>query len=369
MKVKYAAQVFSDSMCTAISVFIALQKIDAQAMYTANFVSDINKLFDTFNSNTFGKDSHSFRYALSETSPHLSFLEEMISNFTTCKFINAKRPACINGWIISIKSLIGLYNDISSQYTIKKLLTRRLNQDPLENFFSIVRQQNGWCRNPTVTQFQHSFRQTLISNVYKICKNTNCEDDNNYFFLSLKSVVNHEVQPTSTCRRIDIDYEALTEQTLIEDNAVYYVAGYVAMTFFNRHNCSCCKDLIIDQSRSQDCDYKLFASFKMYDYLHEGQGLIFVKDHIFKIIKCWEANFQLIFKKIIFIDYLKESLFQYLKNNGPDLKICCSEDFSNLFIKQYIRMKINWSLRNLNKTKENKTLGKQHQILRNFCHL
>lgn len=370
MKVKYAAQIFSDSMNTAMSVYMALQKLEAQALHTANFISDMNKLFDSFNSNKCGKEPHSLRYALSQSSPHLSFLDDMLNNFNECRFVNAKRPACINGWIISIKSLIGLFNELSSQYNISKLLTRRLNQDPLENYFSIVRQQNGGCRNPTVSQFQYSLRQTLISNVSKICKNSNCEDDNNYFLLSLKSVINHEVQPTNTFTHIDIDCEGVTEQTAIEDNAVYYVAGYVTMTFLNRtHKCSSCKDMIIDQSRTADTDYKLFTSFKMYENLHDGQGLVFVKDHIFNIIKSWEASFQLIFKQFIYINDLKESLFQYLKKNSPDLNICCTDDFTNLFLKLYIKMKINWSLRNLNRIKENKSFGKDNQKLRNLCNL
>lgn len=52
----------------------------------------------------------------------------------------------------------------------KYLMTRRLNQDFLENFFGSVRQQGGNCINPTPIQFERVFKK-LFSQNYLHCAN------------------------------------------------------------------------------------------------------------------------------------------------------------------------------------------------------
>ena len=55
--------------------------------------------------------------------------------------------------------LLNVHNNIQSENNNKEyfLLTNRLNQDPLENMFSIVRQKNGYTRNPTARMFHSCF--------------------------------------------------------------------------------------------------------------------------------------------------------------------------------------------------------------------
>lgn len=48
----------------------------------------------------------------------------------------------------SIRSLLGLFNDLR-KYDVKYILTARLNQDCLENFFCLVRGLGHFNDHPT----------------------------------------------------------------------------------------------------------------------------------------------------------------------------------------------------------------------------
>jgi hypothetical protein len=55
------------------------------------------------------------------------------------------------------------------------ILTNRLNQDALENAFSIFRQKGGYNKNPTSHTIRTSFRSSCIFSLYAP-KGTNCEE-------------------------------------------------------------------------------------------------------------------------------------------------------------------------------------------------
>lgn len=48
------------------------------------------------------------------------------------------------GIVITSKSLVSLYDDLRKRFNINYLLTRRLNQDVLENFFGIIQQMGNF---------------------------------------------------------------------------------------------------------------------------------------------------------------------------------------------------------------------------------
>lgn len=60
-------------------------------------------------------------------------------------------------------------------------MTYRLNQDVLENLFSIFRQNGGYNKNPTARMIRRSIRSNCIFSLYT-SKGANCEateeDDN-----------------------------------------------------------------------------------------------------------------------------------------------------------------------------------------------
>ena len=199
MKVSYATQTLSGSVAGAVSTYASLRyQMDndlqrfQEAGSTAKFIKDMNGIFDIFDNST--KDG-----ALKKGSEHLKKLKSFyLPMFQSLELVNPpKRVAksssatskskhanskkrkgstrknnskgnkalkkkketkyvlpCINGWKFNIISLIEIWRDLNSNYKFEHLIQNRLNQDCIENYFSIIRGSNGSNDNPTSARFQ-----------------------------------------------------------------------------------------------------------------------------------------------------------------------------------------------------------------------
>ena len=49
----------------------------------------------------------------------------------------------MDGWVISINSLLSLWQELHDNHDINLFFTKRLNQDCLENLFSAIRGKGG----------------------------------------------------------------------------------------------------------------------------------------------------------------------------------------------------------------------------------
>ncbi|XP_018405109.1 PREDICTED: uncharacterized protein LOC108781593 [Cyphomyrmex costatus] len=219
MRVKYAAQVFSDTMSVALLVAKHFKVVGPESEYTANFVKDMDNLFDTLNSCRLKEDKIKLRYAMR--------------------------------WVISITSILALAKDLRDNYDVEKLLTRHLNQDPLENFFAIVRQQHGNVKNPNPYQFQNGVRHTYITTISKLSENSNCEDDNTFTLTKIMKLSHKKkfIKPVNEAH-VDISnvqnqieelkdlpdiLDVIHSKIDIDRNGIYYVAGYFCNKFATAH--------------------------------------------------------------------------------------------------------------------------------------
>jgi hypothetical protein len=113
-----------------------------EAIGTANFILFVDKLFDSVNgSSIHPKENKPLRRAVSVNTGHMDCWNEAINVLRTVKFSNEKRefvPPSITNWILSLKNLNLLWRKLQA-VDFEFLLPRSLNQDPLENFFSIIR--------------------------------------------------------------------------------------------------------------------------------------------------------------------------------------------------------------------------------------
>lgn len=66
------------------------------------------------------------------------------------------------GIIQSNNSLKGLYEHLNSRYGTKYILTYRLNQDVLENFFGVIRAKGGLHDHPDQIQFKYRLRSYIM---------------------------------------------------------------------------------------------------------------------------------------------------------------------------------------------------------------
>ena len=119
--------------------------------------------------------------ALTNTSSHISYFEQAIKFIKGLKVLHGNddvtgRIKCLKGWLVTIKVILLIWDHLQQNHGFKYLLTRRLNTDPIENFFGSIRQQGGNSDNPTPIQFTRAFRKLFFSSFLNSSRG-NCADD------------------------------------------------------------------------------------------------------------------------------------------------------------------------------------------------
>ena len=72
------------------------------------------------------------------------------------------RIKCLKGWVMTLNAIFLIWEHIKKTRDFKFLLTRRLNTDPIENFFGTIGQQGRNNDNPMPSQFTSAFRKLFL---------------------------------------------------------------------------------------------------------------------------------------------------------------------------------------------------------------
>lgn len=142
MNVKSATQVFSrtfySSMVTVISTG-ELKSVTSKS--TAKFVLRLNDIFDCLNSQGQFKGNYLGRPLSDTNKAALQTLKESIE-FIESWSVEKNTPYCFDGLVQTINGILQLWDDRKTEFPY--LITSRLNQDPIENLFSKIRQKRGY---------------------------------------------------------------------------------------------------------------------------------------------------------------------------------------------------------------------------------
>lgn len=166
MKVKLAAQTLSHSVATGLKTYASAGMMTKDAIGTANYCDQMDKIFDVLNSSSkFG--STLFKKALTcETQDHLPALIEWIKSI---RVVNkggkdvTNTFHCLDGIVGALKTTSEVLDHLRSTAAFEYLLTRRLCSDPLENFFSIIRQKGGYNSNPSLLSFSQAYKAVIFN--------------------------------------------------------------------------------------------------------------------------------------------------------------------------------------------------------------
>ena len=165
-----------------------LGKLDRDAEHTAKFIDIFDRIFNACNSRTI-KSSQPMGHAISNGSGHVMFFQDILAHLQALKPAGSKKELpCILGWQITIKSIIELWTNLFAEKKYKFLLTSRLNQDCIENFFSRIHGCGGHRDNPDVTQFRSSFRYMAVDKLFVDNTGRNCENDLDNVLLDVSSL-------------------------------------------------------------------------------------------------------------------------------------------------------------------------------------
>lgn len=353
MKVKFASQIFSATVSAGISLFVRFGVISAEAITTAEFIDKVDKLFDLLNSSK-TSSTKKMNAAFKGLPYQIDFLKECLNFFNNLKVFNhigediTNKIKCFKCLITSIKAILNLWITLE-EVGFNYLFTRRLNQDCLENFFGSVRQQNGNCKNPTSIQFKRTFKKLLCMNLFH-SGTENCEADPDEILLRLCDTsegtpLETVTNPSQTNIRIDTDYQT---NELLQKNFVTYICGYLMKKALNKHTCETCENFA--KAQSQLDDSLLFCYFKAYECANRDVfGKLNVPHESFiYLISSIEILFQENFQNIITGHSIGATFFN---------KVCESFSFNHpcktfpieYVIKLYIRTRIYFSLKNINR--------------------
>ena len=166
-------------------------------------------------------------------------------------------------------------------FHFKFLLTNRLNQDCLDNFFSVIRNRGGHRDNPNSVEFRADYRAVAIDSLFVKSQNTNCIEDIDSFLLKLVNFASSTPSPpvplpdTNTALPlVSQDLAAVSNMppnvTPQEGNIINYIvylAGYVGRKAVLKFKCKDCRALWKKHDESSRSDLYTFINNKQYDDL------------------------------------------------------------------------------------------------------
>lgn len=117
--------------------------------------------------NKYGKRSESYAYGINieQQNKIINNMSEFIEEMRVGKKTSLMQFQ--KGILLCNRSLLEMFAHIQNKYSsetfdIKYILTRRLNQDILENFFSYIRSMGGGYNYPTPVEIQHRLKWYIL---------------------------------------------------------------------------------------------------------------------------------------------------------------------------------------------------------------
>ena len=382
--VKVAFQTLSHTMHAGILTHVQSDPptLPVQAAETANLLAILNDLSDSVNGSQI-KSGNKYKCAITNNSVHIKYYTQMIKWFSTLKVINncgkniTNQMQFIQGWQITLSSFIGLWEQLSNNNDFEYILPRRLNQDPIENLFSILRRKGGSSDNPTPIMFGRLFRQSFSTELLKVSKSTNCQDDEDSFLvllgdISFNSTPESNSSNSNKCTSINYDFN-LNPQTNIlnlnldldmaceticndnynddnlsvgEENGSNYVFGYVLRYLINIHSCISCTTLLISKNTTVDDRKHLYTYLKAYSVKNKVSsfGNMFIPTQLFYnyLMTC-----ETIFHEYFTIHASDNKIVENLCNRLQNIKIngICKDYPYYKIIQFFIKLRIDYTLK------------------------
>ena len=384
MNVKLATQIFSASVSAAMTAGQMTGDLkDVTNSATANFVKRINDIFDCLNSRN-ANDANPLKRALSEKSPQVQkYLEDSLQWLSKWTIPGSPNPPCFSGLRLSIQSILMLWSDLRNEDTLF-LLTTRLNQDPLENLFSILRSRCGHNDNPSVMQFRRNLQYAMTINLMKPPAGTNCEEDNATVLmafndresmnhatremgLSAETEENLEIQENrdendDTDDRVEAscDMQQPSCEVTLEVCAIKYVAGYLLHKCINKFNCLKCQSNFIKDNQDFESNDELLIFFKSYKTA-DGQQLGHLKapvDKFHTLIVSAYRRFEKEFRSHVHEKhlgkYLGRCIHETLATTNSDVWTVTNDDCQehrdyivDLFVRTHVFNHLKWISRDI----------------------
>ncbi|XP_041449670.1 uncharacterized protein LOC121404395 [Drosophila obscura] len=332
MKVKYATQVFSHTVSSAIKTLIESGNFDDcrdVAYSTAIFLERVNKMFDCLNSNNLS-DKNPMKSALQKNNNVEKYIMEMKEYFEKCRY--PSNVYCIDGLILSMNSILLLAHEVWNENTdVYFLILSRLNQDALENLFYLIRSRGVTNNNPMLFEFNAIISKMLSMKIIT-SKSTsgNCEPDDDNMLINVIDEAKREIQVEISetkeqlpCQEVALekcnnehsphitetmDLSSTNVISKSSENALRYFTGFVLYKSQQKFNCDTCGELLKDNIvHCENSEQFLFN--KNFKSINNNLKLKAPQDDFFNLIKLLYNIFHDIFTKKPHMRNIKQIIY------------------------------------------------------------
>ena len=221
---------------------------------------------------------------------------------------SVRKLPCMDGWVISINSLLSLWQELHDNHDIKLFFTKRLNQDCLQNLFSVIRGKGGGGRghidNPSATEFRQFLRQVMVDSVLLQSDLSNCEEDNDHFILDLETLksqhtplpaledvplpLHHQDDDNAALIALAFAIPFQDEVSIEEANILAYIAGFITRKL-QKKVCPDCQSVLrgsVDENRR---DLTFLQRKQLPDL--KGEGLFIPSRALVQVLESLEMVF------------------------------------------------------------------------------
>ena len=366
MNVRLAAQVLSHSVSRGISFMVSQNLLAPSAQLTADFCDRFDSLFNLFNSHR-TKSQAKFNSGLTAANTEQW---SMLTNMAA--YIRNLQPAsgsttqpCLEGWIQNINALKLLFAELQPSV----LLTYRLNQDFVENFFSQIRSKGGSRDHPDCQQLRGAFRDLQVDALLSVTDNTNCESDITDLLFGLDGLQKSARVPVdppsvssdaqlpsvvgpnpSTALFSDHDYllqrsneeffRALENQAA---NVITYISGFVVRKVKEKL-CACCQALVVaDSCILPDPSHEFI---RMKDYVQApGKGLVVPSSTVVALCTASEKIFNQVIDSLVTHANVKQTLLNHMLTQNVEFVNCVQCSSKSRILAMYVTIRLHHSLR------------------------
>lgn len=364
MAVKYATQIFSESVSIALLILMAIGELPADAKATSEFLERMDKLFDCLNSSAVKKQNEKMRYAMSDGSEHQSFLEACITWISGWHFggPRSRQPHAIKGWQITIKAVLSLWIDLKQEFGFSHLLTRRLQLGTLENFLATIRHKLGSKEAPNVCQFMDSFKNFWIKKLFRLSAQQKCYSTRAFFanikealaFVPLSSTpaLSRSRRHESVCASVQVPSQESTGIT--RENVMYHIARTLVKDFLNMRPVDCtCHGMLLDKDGGASSKRDKFFALLKEDGVAEClfSDIAETAEECLNYTKELDRRFNEEIAYIIHCTNICKYLVQVMPKQ-PDL--FCSPACNSKYLSMFCHRRLCWHISFANKDMENK---------------
>ena len=190
---------------------------------------------------------------------------------------------------MNIKTITKLYDYVVKSGEMNFMLTFKLSQDPVENFFSSIRMSCGNNNNPTSIQFKAAFQSLL-------CGTLNRKDNGNCIF--------DDSLPISELSEVNCEFDWNIDNIICDsnnfvDNVLIYISGFIMRTLMQKEKCTFCYTFL------KECQNRV--SCPLINVKQLG-GLVNPISDMVSVVKLANRNVKL-FLKIVIKDLIFVTIF------------------------------------------------------------